>query len=95
MTTALPPLPEQFNVYVVSCVSGPTLCEPDAVFVPDQPPEAVQLVTLEPVHDNVVLVLGATLRGFAVKVTFGAEVVATVTLAVFAADPPAPVHVNV
>ena len=95
MTTAFPPLPAQFNVYVVSCVSGPTLCEPDGVLAPDQPPEAVQLVTSVPVHDNVVLVLDATLRGFAVKVTFGAAAVVTVTLAVFAVEPPAPVQVSV
>jgi hypothetical protein len=92
----LPPLPEQLIEYVVSCVSGPTLCEPDAAFVPDQPPDAVQLVTLAPLHVNVEFVLGATLRGLADRLIDGEGLDdVTVTLAVCAAVPPAPVHDSV
>ena len=79
----------------MSCVSGPTLCVPDVVFVPDHPPDALQVVTLAPVQVSVELVFRATLRGFADRLTEGAPPDATVTAAVLALLPPAPAQVSV
>jgi hypothetical protein len=77
-------------------VIGPTLCVPDAVLVPVQPPEALHEFTLSPVHVSVELVLRATLRGFADKVTEGLPPDATATATVLAAVvPPEPAHVSV
>ena len=70
------------------------LSEPLVALVPDQPPDAVQLVTLALVHDSVVLVLRATPGGFGDSVTEGAPAV-TVTEAVCATAPPPPAHANV
>ena len=96
IATVLPAVPEQFSVYVVSCVSGPTLCEPVMVLVPDQPPDALQVLTLTPVQLSVEFVLRATLRGFADRLTEGPPLDVTVTLAVLAAvSAPAPAQVRV
>jgi len=62
--------------------------------VPDQPPDAVQLVTPTPVHVSNEVVLIGTDLGFAVSVTDNAAC-CTVTAAVRATLPPAPVHVSV
>lgn len=75
---------------------GPTLCEPDTVFDPVQPPEALHVFTLSPVHVSVELALRATLRGLADKATEGLPPDATATATVLAAVvPPAPAHVSV
>ena len=77
-------------------VKAPVLAEPLTAFVPDQAPEAVQLVALVELQVSVEALPLATLVGFAVSVTVGAggfEV--TVTVAVWLAVPPAPVQVNV
>jgi hypothetical protein len=95
IATELPADPEQFIEYVVSCVSGPTLCVPEGVFEPDHPPDAVHVVTLVPVHVSVELVFRATLRGFADRLTEGAPPEATVTAAVLALLPPVPAQVSV
>jgi hypothetical protein len=77
-------------------VIGPTLCVPVALLVPVQPPEALHVFTLSPVHVSVELVLRATLRGFADKVTEGLPPDATVTATVLApVVPPVPAHVSV
>jgi hypothetical protein len=77
-------------------VIGPTLCVPDAVLLPVQPPEALHVFTLSPVHVSVELALRATLRGFADKVTEGLPPDATATATVLAAVvPPEPAHVSV
>ncbi len=96
MATVFPEVPEQFSVYVVSCVRGPTLCEPVMALVPDQPPVALQVLTLRPVQLSVEFVLRATLRGFADKVTEGLPPDVTVTATVLVpVVPPAPAHVSV
>jgi len=96
IVTELPFVPEQLSEYVVSCVIGPTLCEPEAAFDPVQPPDALHVLTLTPVHDSVEFVLRGTLRGFADNEIEGdPPPEATVTVAVRAIDPPLPEHVNV
>ena len=75
---------------------GPTLCEPDAVFDPVQPPEALHELTFSPAHVSVELVLRATLRGLADNVTEGLPPDVTDTATVLAAVvPPAPAHDSV
>ncbi len=75
---------------------GPTLWVPDEVLLPVQPPEALHVFTLSPVHVSVELALRATLRGFADKATEGLPPDATATLAVLTAVvPPAPAQVRV
>ncbi len=66
------------------------------VLVPDQPPDALQVLTLTPVQLSVEFVLRATLRGFADRLTEGPPLDVTVTLAVLATlVPPAPAQVKV
>ena len=68
-------------------------CEPLAVLLPDQAPEAVQEVALVADQVNVELPPLATVLGLAVKVTVGAgEVTETVVDCV--ALPPLPVQVS-
>lgn len=73
---------------------GPTLSDALVALVPDQPPEAAQLVTLALVHDSVALVLRVTPDGFADKATEGVPAV-TVTVAVWVTVPPLPAHASV
>jgi hypothetical protein len=68
-------------------------CVPDVALLPDQLPDATQLVAFVAFHVNVEVPCGATVVGLAVKVSVG--VGATVTIAVCAAEPPVPLHVNV
>jgi len=70
-------------------VIGPTLCDPLTGSVPDQPPDALQLVTFALDHVSVVEPLRATPGGLAEIVIDGVPAV-TVTLAVAAFVPPAP-----
>jgi len=65
------------------------------VLVPDQPPDALQALTLTPVQVSVELVLRATLRGLADRLTEGLPLDVTVTLAVLATVVPAPAQVRV
>lgn len=88
-----PPAPVQFNVNVEVAVNGPVLWFPVVDLLPDQPPDATQLVALAAFHVNVDAVPDATVVGAAVNVSVGAG--AIVTVAVCAAEPPTPVHVNV
>ena len=74
-------------------VNAPVLCEPDVAFVPDHEPDAVQLVAFVALHVSVDAEPEATLVGDAVSVSVGAA--SCVTATVCAAEPPAPVHVNV
>jgi hypothetical protein len=62
--------------------------------LPDQLPDAVQEVALVDDQVRVELPPLATVLGLALSVTVGAGVV-TVTVADWAAVPPAPVHVSV
>ena len=68
---------------------------PLVVSAPVQPPDAVQEVALVLDHVNVELPPEAMLVGFAVKVTVGAAIPVTVTVAEDALLPPVPVQVSV
>jgi hypothetical protein len=92
--TAVPPLPVQLSEYVVSRVSGPTVAVPLAAFVPDQPPDAVQLVAPLPFHVSVVVPFSGTDFGEAASVTDTPEPW-TVTVAVLVTVPPLPVQASV
>ena len=91
---AEPPVPVHVSVYLVVVVSAAVFCEPLVASEPLQPPDAAQEVA--PVEDHVKVEVAppATVLGVAVKATVGAGVV-TVTVAVCAALPPAPVQVRV
>jgi hypothetical protein len=79
---------------VVVALSAPVDCEPLVAKLPDQPPEAVQAVALVEDQVNVVLPPLAMLVGFALIETVGAGE-GTDTVTDCAAEPPAPVQVNV
>jgi hypothetical protein len=70
---------------------------PAVVFVPDQSPEATQVVAFVDVQVSVDEPFQATEVGFAVRVTVGTGIgsAPTETVAVATADPPRPVHVIV
>ena len=70
----LPPAPVQVSVYITVAISGPTLSLPIVFLLPDQPPEAVQLVALLVVQLNVVLLFAVTVTGFALRLTVGGGV---------------------
>jgi hypothetical protein len=72
----------------------PVLSEPLVAFVPDQPPDAVQDVAFVLDQESVLLELGFTQLGLALNVTVGGPD-ATVTLADWVTEPPAPVHASV
>ncbi len=76
-------------------VKAPVDCVPLAALVPDQAPEAVQDVASVEDQVSVELAPLATEAGLAVKVTVGAGVAVTVTVADFAVLPPVPVQVRV
>lgn len=76
-------------------VSAPVDCDPERAFEPVQAPEAVHEVAL---LDDQVKVDALPLRmvlGLALKLTVTAGFALTVTVAVCAAVPPAPLHVSV
>jgi hypothetical protein len=91
---AEPPEPVHVSVYLVVVVSAAVCCEPLMASEPLQPPDAAHAVAPVEDHVNIDVAPLATVLGVAVKVTVGAGVV-TVTIAVCAALPPAPVHVRV
>ena len=91
---AVPPTPVHVSVYLVVAVSAAVFCEPLVASEPVQPPDAAQEVAPVEDHVNVEAVPFATELGAAVKATVGAGVV-TVTVAVCAALPPAPVQERV
>jgi hypothetical protein len=78
----------------VFAVSAPVDCEPLTAIIPDQAPEAVQVVALLADQINVELLPLATVLGLAAKVMVGAGDV-TDTVADCAALPPAPVQFKV
>jgi hypothetical protein len=86
-----PPLPVQVMVNVVVALSAPVDCEPSVPRAPDQPPEALQLVTLAEDQLSVELPPLDTPVGVALKDTVGADAdTATVTDCVV--EPPDPVQ---
>jgi len=86
----LPPGPVQSRVKVVSRVSASLDWLPEAVLLPDQPPEAVQLSALVEVQFRVAEVLKAVGDGVAVRVTAGAKVESDGSAAERSAPPPPP-----
>jgi hypothetical protein len=74
-------------------VSAPVEAEPLTNWVPDQAPEAVQLVALVLDHVNVDAPPLATLVGEALKVSVGAGRMVTLTLRL--TEPPAPLQLSV
>jgi len=91
---AEPPAPVHVIVYLVVVVSAAVFCEPLIASEPLQPPDAAQEVAPVEAHVKVEGAPLATVLGAAVNVTVGAGVV-TVTVAVCAALPPAPVQLSV
>jgi hypothetical protein len=90
-----PPLPLQINVYVVFDDNAPVLCVPDVPLLPDQPPDAVQLVAFVVLHVNCEGEPEATLVGAAVNVSVGALAAAIDTATDFVTEPPAPEQASV
>jgi hypothetical protein len=91
---ALPPAPEQVRVYVALAVSAPVDCDPLNALLPDQAPEAVQAVALVDDQVSVDPLPLATVLGLALKLTVAVGCALTVTVADWAALPPAPVQVS-
>lgn len=95
VATPLPPGPVQLSVNAVVAVNGPVDWLPLVALLPDQPPEAEQLVALVDVQVRVAEAPLATLDGDAVIVTSGAGCCPTETVTDSARVPPSPVHVSV
>jgi hypothetical protein len=90
---ALPPVPEQVSVKLVDEVRAPVDWLPLVAFVPDQPPDAAQLVAFALLQLSVEEPPTAMLVGLAPNVTVGGGT--TVTVALWLAVPPAPVQLSV
>jgi hypothetical protein len=75
-------------------VSAPLACEPLAALLPDQPPEAVQVVALTDDHVKIELAPLATVLGSAARLTLTVGFALTVTVADCAALPPSPLQVR-
>jgi hypothetical protein len=97
-----PPAPVQESEYEVVACSGPTDCEPDVAFEPDQPSEAVHDVELVEDQVSVLVPPLAMLVGLALSVTVGSGAgggggggdALTVTVAVRVTLPPEPVQLS-
>jgi hypothetical protein len=85
----------QDRIKLLFSVNPLIVSEPDVALLPDQSPEAVQLVTLLLFQLNVVEPLADTLDGLADRLTMGALGATTVTLTESLALPPAPLQDNV
>jgi hypothetical protein len=91
---ALPPVPEQVNVYVALAERAPVDCDPVTALDPDQAPEATHEVAFAAFQLSVELVPLARVLGEALMLIVGATGF-TDTVAVCAAPPSAPVQVKV
>ncbi len=91
----LPPLPLQLSPYVLVILSAPVDDVPLVAFVPNQAPEAVQLVAFVVLHISVELPPLVTNAGVAVSTSVGAAGGMTVIDADTEVLPPAPEHVRV
>jgi hypothetical protein len=89
----LPPGPEHVRTNVLFWLSVADTWLPDTFLLPDQAPDAVQLVAFVLDQTSVVVSPDLTLLGVAVKVTIGGYNTSTITEA--APVPPAPSQVNV
>ena len=92
-TLLMPPAPVQVNVYEPAIVRDPVLCVPLLGLMPLQLPEAVHEVALVELQVSVEVPPLATDVGFAVSVTVGACITATVAVATLLV-PSAPVQVS-
>ena len=96
LALVFPPAPVQERVNEVVVFRAPVGAEPVVAFVPDHPPEAVQLVAFEDVHESVAADPRAIVAGLADRDTVGAGGAAvTVTVTDCAAVPPGPLQVIV
>ena len=91
---ALPPAPLQVSVKVVVVLSAPVLALPLVGSLPDQPPEAVQLLALLEDQLSVADPPLLTAAGLALRLTAGAGV-ETLTVTDWLALPPGPLQVSV
>ena len=92
---ALPPAPLQVSVKVVVALSAPVLELPLVGSLPDQPPEAVQLLALVEDQLSIADPPLLTLVGFALRLTVGLTRVETLTVTDCVVLPPAPLQVSV
>lgn len=91
----VPLAPLQVRVNVVVALSAPVLALPVVGSLPDQPPEAVQLVAFVVDQLNVEADPLLTVPGVAVRLTVGFAGADTLTVTDCAALPPGPLQVSV
>ncbi len=91
----MPPGPVQLSVKVVVALSAPVLTLPVVGSLPDQPPEAVQLVAFVEDQARVDAEPLLTVPGVALRLTVGLTGADTLTVTDRAALPPGPLHVRV
>ena len=92
---ALPPGPLQASVKVVVALSAPVLVLPLVGSLPDQPPEAVQLLALVEDQLNIADPPLLTVVGLALRLTVGLTGAETLTVTDRLALPPGPLQVSV
>jgi hypothetical protein len=92
---ALPPGPLQVSVKVVVVLSAPVLELPLVGSLPDQPPEAVQLVAFVEDQLSIADPPLLTVVGLALRVTVGLPGAETLTVTDWLALPPDPLQVSV
>jgi len=91
---AEPAEPAQLNVYVAVALRAAVDCEPVVATLPDQPPEAVQVVALLLVQVSSDVPPVLMIEGLALRDTLGGAA-ATETVTDCEAEPPAPPQVSV
>ena len=91
----VPPAPEQDRLKLVFVVKASITIEPAVALLPDQPPEALQLLALVVFHVRVVEPFCSTVFGLAEKDSTGTGASRTVIVTESLAEPPAPVQVKV
>ena len=92
---ALPPAPLQVSMYVALAFNAPVDSEPLVGLLPDQAPEAVQVVALSAVQVTLELSPLVTVLGLALMLIVAVGFELTVTVADCAALPPSPLQVSV
>ena len=92
---ALPPGPLQASVNVVVPLSAPVLVLPLVGSLPDQPPEAVQLLALVEDQFSIADPPRLTVVGLALRLTVGLTGAETLTVTDRLALPPGPLQVSV
>jgi len=92
---ALPPGPLQASVKVVVALNAPVLALPLVGSLPDQPPEAVQLLALVEDQLSIADPPLLTVVGLALRLTVGLTGPETLTVTDWPALPPGPLQVSV